>query len=65
MYLRLTFLAIPGCFAVIRIRLDGSRLTEPAHSDGSSLKGIQTALLEILGMIKAQSAEYRRQGERA
>jgi hypothetical protein len=25
----------------------------------------QTALLEILGMIKAHSAEYRRQGEQA
>ena len=45
--------------------LDGSRLTEPAHRNGSSFKGIQTALLEILGMIKAHSAEYRRQGEQA
>ena len=44
---------------------DGSRLTEPAHRNGSSFKGIQTALLEILGMIKAPSAEYRRQGEQA
>jgi hypothetical protein len=38
--------------------LDSSRLTEPAHRNGSSFKGIQTALLEILGMIKAHSAEY-------
>jgi hypothetical protein len=45
--------------------LDGSKLTEPAHRNGSSFKGFQTARLKILGMIKAHSTEYRRQGEQA